>query len=342
MGARSSGARLRGAWVAGLIMLWTGCGASSPTNPGSGGQVGTGGASGGASGTGGTFATGGNPGLGGAVVGSGGSGSGTGGAPTTNGGAGGAPSSGGGTPGGGGEQGGQTGGGRSGNAAVCGSGTSTVFCEDFEEALGTEWIVVNGTYGNGCAGHSMGVGQRDMSLNHSGMTSWHANIDYKDIDSCQAELRRQVSVPAPDAFVRMFVYLPASSVVTAIRSFEMSMLYETRGYGAVGPTITGGILGFEGYGDITPAKSQDATRFPTDKWVCLEWQFHQGTKPTFAAWLDGAQAIAPTDVKLASTLAGPLDGIFFGIYGYTNMGPVDIWLDDVALSATRIGCEASP
>ena len=39
---------------------------------------------------------------------------------------------------------------------------------------------------------------------------------------------------------------------------------------------------------------------------------------------------------------GPLDGIFFGIYGYTNMGPVDIWLDDVALSATRIGCEASP
>jgi hypothetical protein len=73
--------------------------------------------------------------------------------------------------------------------------------------------------------------------------------------------------------------------------------------------------------------------------VCVEWQLHQATKSTVTGWRDGVQVIAPTTVTLP-TSDEALDGVFFGIYGYNNTGPVDIWMDDVALSATRIGCEA--
>jgi hypothetical protein len=90
---------------------------------------------------------------------------------------------------------------------------------------------------------------------------------------------------------------------------------------------------------FNPDQARDASPFPTDTWVCVEWQLHQASKATVTGWRDGVQVIAPATATLP-TSDEALDGIFFGIYGYNNTGPVDIWMDDVAVSATRIGCEA--
>jgi hypothetical protein len=300
-------------------MLGTGAG-------GMGGNAGTGmgseaGAAGGGGTGGGEAGTGGVAGTQGGIAGRGGA------------------SGSGGTVGTGGQAGHVSGSGGS-TSSPCGSGSGNVFCEDFENAtLGSPWEIY--TANPGCMDQSTGVGQRDTTHSHSGVASFHASVNYKGINSCWAELRRPVTVPTPDVFVRAFVYLSPASLKSPVMSYEMSMLYKAKGgFGAIGPTINGGALGFEGYGDFNPGRGQDSMAFPSDTWVCLEWQLHQGTSSTFTAWRDGVQAIAPTAVSVASS-SEPLDAIFFGIYGYNNAGAlVDVWLDDVALSATRIGCGA--
>jgi hypothetical protein len=55
-------------------------------------------------------------------------------------------------------------------------------------------------------------------------------------------------------------------------------------------------------------------------------------------WRDGAVVIDQAPVTRSPGASEPLDATFFGIYGYNNSGPADVWLDDLALSATRIGC----
>jgi hypothetical protein len=221
---------------------------------------------------------------------------------------------------------------------LCAADGGATFCEGFEAPLGPDWTVYNGTYGNGCGGHSVGLGQRDTSRSHSGAASWHANVDYVDIGSCQAELRRAVVLPSPDTFVRMFVYVPKATLSAITNSVEIGMFYESHGgFGAVGPTLFGDTLGVDGYGDVIPPQARDASPFPTDRWVCIEWQLHQGPSPTVTVWRDGALVLAPSRATLPT--AEPLDGSFFGIYGYDNSGNVDVWFDDVALAASPIGCQ---
>jgi hypothetical protein len=220
---------------------------------------------------------------------------------------------------------------------LCAKGGAALFCEGFEAALGSEWVAYDGTFGNGCGGHSVGHGERDTNRAHSGSASWHANVNYIDNGSCQAELRRDMTIPTPDAFVRMFVYVPSSTIPSVTNTVELNMLLEGHQFGAVGPTLTGANLGFESYGDVS-GQGKEPAAFPTDKWVCVEWQLHQGSSPTFTAWRDGTQAIS-TPLSIPS-LAEPLDALFFGLYGYNNLGNVDVWFDDVALATTRIGCVA--
>jgi len=224
--------------------------------------------------------------------------------------------------------------------ALCGEGGAALFCEGFENAkLDPAWNPVScnpATYPGGNP-NATGSHQRDTARASSGSASWHAHVDFGPDPpaggSCQAELRRAVTFPAPDAFLRMFVYVPAGKV-----PFEFNMLTDSHGFFAVGLDYPMGPLHAGGYDSQgSPVNGKSSTPFPTDRWVCVEWQLHQGSDASITAWQEGVTVIdrAPVTVPAGTHL----DRLFFGIYvGNAENSTVDVWLDDLALSATRIGC----
>jgi hypothetical protein len=224
--------------------------------------------------------------------------------------------------------------------ALCAPGGAAIFCEGFENgSLDAAWNPVSCdpvTYPGGNP-HATGSQQRDTTRASSGLASWHAHVDFGSDPpaggSCQAELRRSVTLPMPDAYLRAFVYVPAGNV-----PFEFNMLTDTHGFYAVGLDYPLGPLHAGGYDSQgSPVNGSSMIPFPTDRWVCVEWQLHQGSSPSVTVWQENIAVIDKAPVTVAA--GAHLDGLFFGIYvGNSQNSKVDLWLDDVALSATRIGC----
>jgi hypothetical protein len=223
---------------------------------------------------------------------------------------------------------------------LCAPGGAAIFCEGFESAaLDAAWNPVSCDPVKYPGGNPNATGsqQRDTTRASTGLASWHAHVDFgpdpPSGGSCQAELRRSVTLPTPDAFLRAFVYVPAGNV-----PFEFNMLTDTHGFFAVGLDYPLGPLHAGGYDSQgSPVNGSSMIPFPTDRWVCVEWQLHQGSSPSLTAWQENIAVIDQAPVKVAA--GAHLDGLFFGIYvGNSQNSKVDLWLDDVALSATRIGC----
>jgi hypothetical protein len=83
-----------------------------------------------------------------------------------------------------------------------------------------------------------------------------------------------------------------------------------------------------------------------DKWLCMEWEVVSADN-TVRVWVDG---IAKPDLTVSTTMHGgnnvdfvfpTFNRIWFGWWLYqTGSTPsqFDLWMDDLALSTTRIGC----
>jgi len=99
----------------------------------------------------------------------------------------------------------------------------------------------------------------------------------------------------------------------------------------------------------TDCYQHSQTRIPVGTWTCLEWHFVQATNE-MQLWLNGTEV---TDVHIVDRGAGCLgndlqgvweappqfQSIYLGWERYqtpTNDG--NLWIDDVAISTTRIGC----
>jgi len=82
------------------------------------------------------------------------------------------------------------------------------------------------------------------------------------------------------------------------------------------------------------------------KWVCMEFQLDAATS-TIKVWIDGAEH---TELTVSRTMHGgnavdlvfpAINAAWFGWWLYQanpTPGTYDVWLDDLALSATRLGC----
>jgi hypothetical protein len=90
---------------------------------------------------------------------------------------------------------------------------------------------------------------------------------------------------------------------------------------------------------------------PEGKWSCAEWQF-DGTSNTMRFWLDGAaiDSLTVTGAASGSTAgcgnqsatypwtAPTFDRMDFGWESYQQDSARTIWIDDVVLSKTKVGC----
>ena len=94
----------------------------------------------------------------------------------------------------------------------------------------------------------------------------------------------------------------------------------------------------------------DAAQVPTDRWVCMEW-LYKGDSNEMDLWQDGVE-ISKVHIIGESTddcckgkvwQAPPYDTMALGWEVYTNIdseiSAYDIWMDEVAMNTTRIGCD---
>src|SRR5262249_38728613 len=150
------------------------------------------------------------------------------------------------------------------------------------------------------------------------------NVNYVDGESGYVELRQSTYIPDPDIFTRAYIYLPESSTSA---TFNFSMVYDAQGYAALGVELANGQMALGGWGE-GGATGTDASPFPVDTWVCIEWQYHGGDSPSVNVWRDDELVMDNAPASWTATL----DATWIGIYGYQNAGPVDLWVDDLAIS----------
>jgi hypothetical protein len=85
------------------------------------------------------------------------------------------------------------------------------------------------------------------------------------------------------------------------------------------------------------------TGFPEARWVCVEWQF-DGTGDEIHYWLDGVAQAGVDVVKQAGGCSVPwkaptFDKLYLG-WRHAQPSTIDteMWLDDVVLHTSRVGC----
>jgi hypothetical protein len=82
------------------------------------------------------------------------------------------------------------------------------------------------------------------------------------------------------------------------------------------------------------------TQMPTRRWACLEYEVHVGTSGTIRVWLDDG-ATPVLGVAEDITPSPPIAKVGIGLRAddvMNDQAGVDLWIDEVAIADTRIGC----
>jgi hypothetical protein len=286
-------------------------GATGGTLPGTGGatggstSVGSGGSAAGAT-TGGTL-----PGTAGAT-----------GAGTGGGGMGGADA----TAGGGGVSQSGGGGGGNGGASSSGCGTAT-FCDDFERSttLGAEWMLDNPQAANTIA--------VDSTQHHSGMNAVHIKYGTGAM-ATYVDAAKGFPFPNDSFWGRVWLY--------AMTGLEMGhhVYIEAQS----GPTNKSGVRVLNTQRaaliatnlQVGDQSGISTVPMPQGKWSCFEWHITAtGGKGAVNLYLDGTE-VAGT--ALTNATIPHVDKTRLGIQRYGGGTAGELWYDDYAVGAERIGC----
>ena len=268
---------------------------------------------------------------------------------------GGGGSAGGGTAGGGtggGGVGGGTGGGGGGTAGGAGGGTvdagdptcsgdggaskcgcpGFTFCENFEGATvdTTRWTLDS----------DMGTAVIDATKSARGGKSLHVNIKSGAGDRALLTTSKPFPAANNSFFGRAFVFAkaPTPNVHTGI-------------FAAIGGT-TEVRLGLDHMGDIEPnymsatneygVFTSNKSKMPTGVWSCLEWEYRGTGELHF--FLNGTEM---TQIEVLATEVPPwtaptYSSFSLGMILFQNDSATatsfDVWFDEVAFNATRVGC----
>jgi hypothetical protein len=205
----------------------------------------------------------------------------------------------------------------------------TILCDNFEAYAGkpgAPWMV-----SNAAPGSSLVV---DTTKPYSGQKSVHVTSGGGGNGGDDMTMRTTMGLPAPGnhVFGRMMMFLkgpwpmthirvmgmpnptpaPQGYVIDAHTSWSLEALVDNGGNGGNAPIVT-------------------------DKWVCVEWEFNapSGGAVTTHLWISGTEVLpAPVGFPHVDMLE-----LWVGYTTALISPPTEMWVDDVALSTTRIGCE---
>lgn len=111
---------------------------------------------------------------------------------------------------------------------------------------------------------------------------------------------------------------------------------------------------FETEGVASDCWNHSATAMPTQTWTCLEWRFNTATDE-MQFWLNGTEVADLHVVGQGNDGSGcvaqswanlwpapkQFEVLRLGLEKYQDDGPLDLWIDDVAIGASRLGCPSA-
>jgi hypothetical protein len=246
--------------------------------------------------------------------------------------------------------------------------TGTAFCEDFEDdALDrvpqSPWSdATNGATARVDATHAFG-GSHALHVNVPSGPPPHRGYVALQQSSFSAANR--------EMYGRVMVWLdaapsPASGDGVHWTLFQGEGRAATNNYNAIyrfGGELQGGaglLANYETTQDGNPPVRSDcaqhsASKIPTQRWACFEWHFSQASNEV-QYWMDGSELSDIHVIDRGPTCRynePPLNGewlappafqtLYMGWEQYAaSTNAVDVWLDGVVVSTSRVGCPAAP
>ncbi len=154
-------------------------------------------------------------------------------------------------------------------------------------------------------------------------------------------------------FGRMMVFLTALQPATGVHAtlLAASDLRATQMY-RYGIATTG-TLSANYQHDGPACNQQSRQRLPTGKWACLEWQF-DGPGASLRLWLDGIAVTTASVTRFSDDAchdgvsrfewtAPTFEALTIGWENYQpTTAPTELWIDDLVVDTTRVGCPGKP
>jgi hypothetical protein len=218
---------------------------------------------------------------------------------------------------------------------LCSAVTSGQLCLDFEQAIPSTWTTVQNN-------SAVVV---DTTYAHSGTHSLHVHLE--SVASAMSAggylTEMQTFTTSPSAIhVRAFIFFrpedppPLQSALPIFVAAQNAMPYGTMDF-----ELNEAHYAMYDYFASTTDYTETSSSFPTAAWQCIEWVVQVGSPGTMALSSNGA-VFSANEIHDTTASTPPLGILQVGGQlnnSSTQASPVvDLWLDDIVVSSTLIGC----
>jgi hypothetical protein len=217
-------------------------------------------------------------------------------------------------------------------------------CEDFEGDAGYDRDVWAPYASNG----TLAVEDTRAAR---GARALHAHTHAPDVDGgagANVGLRTTLGFPRVrnTYFGRAFVWMPTRSPTTHSTLFESGGRLVDGGLNVSQRFSISGHQLEASYDSsprppITDYARRSATAMPLDRWVCLEWHF-KGDTNELHFWVDGLElldtTVLPTRVPTWFAPDWVRVNVGLQLYRPDPEPDFDLWIDEIAIHPTRVGC----
>jgi hypothetical protein len=212
-------------------------------------------------------------------------------------------------------------------ASRCASG-SFLLCDDFEaDAIDAKRWFYNPGNGGNASGYAAIDSMRAARGKHS--LHFHTEMNPKGSGS-QVKARDPQPLLANGFYLRAFMYIGQPIPDHHLNYFNV-----------VAPGADGGMfnlgsldgkLGIVEFGPHNGDHAVTADPLIVGRWFCVEWQVHPSTNEV-RVWVDEAEVPA---LHVTDWLPSQFSEFFLELISY--QGAYDIWIDELAYDAQRVGC----
>jgi hypothetical protein len=180
---------------------------------------------------------------------------------------------------------------------------------------------------------------------YRGSYAVHAHVEpLQKSTYVQAAIYENTVAPSGQSvFIRAFLFIEG---ITGVETNLMYAAQKVSPWGGVAlsndPTNT---IAIDDWADPTGQWAMSPAVTPMGRWACFEWEIDNGPTPSTDAgtgmarvWIDEVEI---PELNVQQLWTSPFFGSFGFGFDFTTsaaVGPLDIWIDEVAIDGNRIGC----
>jgi hypothetical protein len=218
----------------------------------------------------------------------------------------------------------------------CGCADGLVACEDFEGEVGPPWSAFGDP-----------LPSTDSSRAHCGKSSLRLHVPALAAgQSYVTALTESATFSdgrlAAGLFARAWVFASGAAITEGNHMALLEMRQKSDPFLGVAAQLGASRAAITDW-TTTPAGFAESTDpFPSDAWVCVEWQVVFGaSNGASRLWIGGESSPSAALDATNTTPSPPYEAMFAGVYftGPAAAQPAfDLWIDELAIDTKRIGC----